>query len=424
LSRATGGWHETVSDANQLQKVFLRLFEKSTPVNTLPITGNRFDVDRNVTDMTLLVFRETGAERASLVTPGGQTWTSKQHPGSVNWFPEKGYDLITVKGPTAGQWQIKASADPDNRVMVLTNLRLQLGELPNSVLPGESLQINARLEQKGRTVTRRGFLNLVKFRVQHLSSQGESSPRLLKDDGKGADKQQGDGVFSARINVTSNAMLSPGVHEFKISAKGATFERQQRHTVRVFESPATITIEKSEDGRHHVSVTPAPGLMQQGSLTVTVASADGKTIPIEKTSDDHWQAEIPPPAFDMPIAIGISGQRYASERRLEMTVERVLAGAKGAAAPVEVTETSPIEKTEPTPQMAADEEEQDTTEVAETELTESDSPEANAGGGWVRVVMYVVAANALLVGGGFGGWWLWRRKRKPAGDDDAELDYE
>ncbi len=431
LSRVTGGWHETVSDANQLQKVFLRLFEKSTPVNTLPIRGNAFSVDRNVTDMTLLVFRKADAPASGLITPEKKTWTKANHPAPVSWFEEKGYDLITVKRPAAGQWQIKADADPDNRVMVLTNLRLQTDGLPNSLLPGESLKINAWLEQKGRVVTRKGFLNLVDFLVERESPAGGRSKLRLKDDGKRADAKIGDGKYSGRVNIAPHA----GIHELKILAKGATFERMQQHKVRVFESPAEIEVEQVEGDRYTVEIHPYAGLMRPGSLKVAMYDASGESITLQQSEQDRWHADLSVPDHDKLISISIKGTRYSSDAQLDVTVERVLTGPLGAA---DDAEAEPAADDEPeTEESEADTDaHRELKEEAEPEEDPADSNEeigtdsriseeqGKSGNGWGRIVIYILLANFLLFGGGFGGWWLWKKRKQKADTANDELDYE
>jgi hypothetical protein len=41
--------------------------------------------------------------------------------------------------PTAGQWRIDAALDPDNRAMVVTDLKLCVEDLPGFLTPGRAL---------------------------------------------------------------------------------------------------------------------------------------------------------------------------------------------------------------------------------------------------------------------------------------------
>ena len=62
ISLATDGWYEQVDNAEQLQRVFLHLFEKAAQRDTVPLTDNNFKIDDSVSEMTLLVFRRAGSK--------------------------------------------------------------------------------------------------------------------------------------------------------------------------------------------------------------------------------------------------------------------------------------------------------------------------------------------------------------------------
>lgn len=69
ISIATDGWYEQVDTADQLQRVFLHLFEKAAQRDTVPLTDNYFKIDDSVTEMTLLVFRKEGSKDTELLLP-------------------------------------------------------------------------------------------------------------------------------------------------------------------------------------------------------------------------------------------------------------------------------------------------------------------------------------------------------------------
>lgn len=69
VSIATDGWYEQVDTADELQRVFLHLFEKAAQRDTVPLTDNNFKIDASVSEMTLLVFRSEGTRDTELVLP-------------------------------------------------------------------------------------------------------------------------------------------------------------------------------------------------------------------------------------------------------------------------------------------------------------------------------------------------------------------
>jgi len=194
MSAATGGSYIQVDDAGSLERAFLKLFERTAPVDSLPIKGNRFKVDTSVLDMTVLVFRK-GAEPVVLVSPQGKSYDKRKHPQNFNWHQEKSYELITVKKPAAGEWLVKGSKDPDNRVMIVTNLKLDTSELPPSILAGDKLLVEAELLDRGKRISRKSFLNLVSFEIV----ANDNVSYAMQDTGEAGDKNRNDGRYSVDL---------------------------------------------------------------------------------------------------------------------------------------------------------------------------------------------------------------------------------
>ena len=145
LSAYTDGLYKKVDSADDLQKLFLQMLEQSITLDTLPIKDNQFSVDASINDMTLLVFNKYNKQPTKIVTPGKRTWTEASYPKQVKWFRDEGFDLITIKKPQKGQWKIIAPTDENNRVVVATNLKLKLNNLPSYLILGDVLEVNAYL---------------------------------------------------------------------------------------------------------------------------------------------------------------------------------------------------------------------------------------------------------------------------------------
>ena len=96
LSAATSGRYEEVGSAAELERVFLRMFEKAVPVESLPLVGNKVLVDNSVNELTMLVFRKEGVKSASLKMPDGKEIDPQNKPDGVQWQREDRYDLITI----------------------------------------------------------------------------------------------------------------------------------------------------------------------------------------------------------------------------------------------------------------------------------------------------------------------------------------
>ncbi|MCK5648653.1 MAG: VWA domain-containing protein, partial [Gammaproteobacteria bacterium] len=141
LSSKTDGGFEQTDSAEQLERIFLRLFEKTTKPDSVPLVDNKFVVDESILELTLLVFKPQNARPTEVIEPGKKKYMQKNAPSYVKWQSEKNYDLITISKPKTGEWSINAQTDPDNRVLVVTNLQIQTNRIPNNLFVGENLNL-------------------------------------------------------------------------------------------------------------------------------------------------------------------------------------------------------------------------------------------------------------------------------------------
>jgi len=280
LATESSAWYEPVDSAEDLQKVFLRLFEKSTPTDNLPLDGNRFEVDKSIEDMTLLVFHAKDANATRVIRPDNSSFQHGQIPNNVAWHHDKGFDLITVHKPETGSWSIDAVIDPDNRVQVVTNLKLRVGNIPNNILKSEALDIRAELKENEGLVSNKQILDLVD--VEMVSKLAGATHDLSMQPGEKA------GTYSVQLT----GLDETGAMELTIRATGPTFRRESRHSVRVHESPLELDISE-KDGDFLITVAENQELIQSGTLGLTL-NLDDEAAPsaITKSDTGTWQASF------------------------------------------------------------------------------------------------------------------------------------
>ncbi len=299
LSAATGGWSQEVHDAAELERVFLHMFEKSVPTESLPLVGNTVRVDASVRELTLLVFRGEHGKPTRIVWPNGDEISADHAPKSVRWRAEARYDLVTVDHPPTGEWRIDAELDPDNRVMVVTNMRVKATKLPNTLLAGESMPYYVSLLQDGAVIRNPLFLDLVNVNLERYH-EGEMQRRLrIEDNGQGEDQQAHDGKFSARVHFDVPA----GDYEYHLNIDGGTFRRAGRQLVRVVDGPVAVSAAKVSDGdpaHYALSIVPYAEII------------DPETLVIDATVGKEGVGEL---AVDIP-RVG------PTEWRLDMNVKR------------------------------------------------------------------------------------------------------
>jgi len=288
ISIATDGWYEQVDTADELQRVFLHLFEKAAQRDTVPLTDNNFKIDDSVSEMTLLVFRREGSRDTEFVLPDHSRLKNDELSGNVRWHHEESYDLVTIEQPLSGDWKIDADLDPDNRVMVVTDLKLITTDLPNNILIGETFDFQASMTEKDEIIVRQDFLSLVDA---ELKQENEVSDENITD----LNSTQEKGVYLSPIGE----LFQPGRNDVVVTMTSATFERQRRQSINVVETPFDIEVTQlmdEETRTHRLMLKPDIELIKEDNLIIAalLTGADGSewSYDVMKNLENNWQLTI------------------------------------------------------------------------------------------------------------------------------------
>lgn len=387
LAMGTDGAYEYADSAERLNRVFARLFTKSAPADSVPLRDNHFDIDDSIEDMTLLVFSAPDTKPLRVVAPDGSGFGQGDAPANVHWVHEQGYDLVTVEKPVAGTWQLETPQDPDNRVLVVTNLTMRAGALPNNLLKDDRLQLSVWLEEEGERLQRPDFLKLVRFEALE-ETDGRPVFFSLTDDGAGADATAGDGVFSADLGDLTRT----GAYRFLLAAEGGSFKREIRYELQVHDSPVDISLEPApaDAAGFALRVQARKDLVDLGSVLVEARlSGDTRVDPTVPTIDDAlWGLDIAAAPADRSVQLRVQG-RMVSGRLFKVEIERLLPGT----APQEPPAPPPVPV--PVPQVTTDEPVD-----------------------WLQVGLLIGVTNLVLIPLLVFGYLFWKKKR------DAVLEAE
>ncbi len=381
LAVATDGWNEVAASADQLHRTFLKIFKKAVPRDTLPLENNRFQVDTGVREFSLLVFRRPDSPPTELVKPSGQRWTFEDHPESVRWHREANYDLVTVADPMPGQWQVIARMDPDNQVMIVTDLKLEVEPLPNYLVGGESLTVTAALTDHDRRITRENFLRLVHFRLRRKDDESAQWPLTPAEDA---------GVFATTLEPPSR----PGTYTFTLTAASKTFQRRWEQSVEVIANPVRLDLALPEQagGEAVVRLIPDPKVIDLKSFRATAVPENGRPLPFAPIGEGQWEGRIPVGDEAVTVTLQAEARDHAG-RPLPLAFKPLTLEVQ-AASPAEAEETEPLE-------------EEPEAELEEELLEEESAPH------WWRAAAIAGAGNLVLALLGFLAWrWLAKRNEK------------
>ncbi len=419
LSATTGGWFAEATSAADLQRIFLQMFDKAAPRPSLPIEGNRFEVDAGVKEMTVVVFRQPADPPLKIRPPAGKAFDEAHAPDAVSWYHEATYDLVTVRRPATGTWHLATRSDPGNRVLVLTDLTLEIPDLPANLLAGDPLPVKAWLAEQGHTVTRQDFLNLVQFRL--LDRQTADAPPVewkLVDDGQAEDGQAHDGIYGYVLKGGSEA----GEHELVIRADGATFQRERRHVFRILPALARLAVVASEGG-FQLSVQPEILLVEPDSVSV-VREDTGEPLP--STGEHVWGLQLPASLAGRPFGVRVKAKRRNGQV-VEASYTAMLPGPAVEHPGGEGDEHVPAEPApasahghDPEP-AAAHAGKAANHEKGETKATATSGEDETDQTDWSRILVLTLIINLILAILGIGGWLVWRRlgRRRQAEDELA-----
>ena len=400
LSMATDGWYHQVDNADELERVFLHLFEQATQRDSVPLVDNRFTIDTSVNEMTILVFRENETDVTQLVQPDQKNQSYETHEPSVSWMQEKHFDLITIDQPMSGEWFIDGNIDPDNRVMVLTDLRMETIDLPNNILAGEQFDIVAKLTDHGKQIDRQDFLQLVTAELSTQPLQGEPINNKMTLNNQTA-------TFMANLGK----LFDSGQNDIVITAKSDTFERQRRQSVNVVALPFDVTVTQLDvDSRsHRLSMSADASMIDPQSLQISalLSAPDGSEFPYEvlRQSENAWQLTVADlqPETAYQLSLQIRGKTPAG-RNVFLQPKPIQLLDEAAGASLTITSETPI---------AAEKVNDEPFEPVIIDPV-ADEPNAEIPKSTFELSDTVILAigNAVIVLLLIMGFWFWHRSRR------------
>jgi len=393
LALESGGSFAIAKTADELQKVFYKMFERASKPDTVALRGKEFPIDASIREMTLLIFRGPNSPPTILIPPDSPA-ISAQKPRGSRWRSDQGYDLITVKNPEAGSWRIDAEMDPDNRLMVVTDLKLEVEGLPAYGSPADAHRVAAELFNRDMKIRKNSFLRFVDFELTHTDVDGNEIKYPLSHTSVREDKGQYIYPLEQR--------LAEGAHSFVVSADSRTFNRSKRFDMQVL-WPVEVKIEaQAQAGIYQLKLRAREEYLKPDGLVanIDIEAPDGARDSLEVGYSMGWhRAQIETNQDGLYRAhVRVSAQNHATEIYDIDLGSFSMLGVYREPPPVR----SDLSEAEPTSAAA-----------------ETATPDQ--GTDWRLVGIVVVAVNVFLMLLLLGGWLILRR-RNP--DQESIIDDE
>ncbi|MDH3219703.1 MAG: VWA domain-containing protein [Gammaproteobacteria bacterium] len=233
LAVETGGSFTLAQSADELHKLFYRVFERAVHPDMIALQDKQFQVDPGISEMTLLIFRGDANPPTILIPPDSPA-ISEIKPRGARWRSGAGFDLVTVARPEPGSWRIDAEMDADSRILVVSDLRLAVDGIPAFGEPEDVLSVAAELFDRDGKIRKNSYLRFVDFSLTHIDVDGSATNHALTHTSLREDK----GRFLHELA----AELSEGTHGFVVSATGRSFNRSKRFEMQV-QRPIEIVVD-------------------------------------------------------------------------------------------------------------------------------------------------------------------------------------
>lgn len=285
----------------------IEYYKDNNITNQISYFDNRFRLDSQLDEITLLFYRVSGGAPVILVRPDGSKIKVNNHDETkVTWFDDRTYDLVKIKSPMPGPWQVVGNVLPNSKIMVITDVRMQVEPLPKILLAGETLKIEATLFNGKKAIEESEFRDVVHLDVDFYSSNnaeyknfGADVVKLasFRDDGRDLDEYAADGIFTGEFELK----MSPGEWKPEYSIKLPTLERKlAQDSVILRESPVEVSIEVTthSEGKHTLMLMiddtwVKPGSMVfQGSITYPTKEVEHFAVMEEKKERDMKKRTI------------------------------------------------------------------------------------------------------------------------------------
>lgn len=245
-----------------IKQSHVKHYQSDNKTNQIPYFDNRFRIDAELEEITLLFYRNRGSRPIILVRPdGSKLRINNTDPAKVKWHDDSTFDLIKIVKPMPGPWQAIGDILPGSHIMVMSDVKIEVEPLPEIVLSGETLKVVGKLYNGDEPINTPHFRNVVTLDIHFYSTNntdyenfGSDALKLtsFRDDGHDLDEYAADGLFTGEFRLDFAAGEWQPVYLIKLPM--ASRELRQKPLV-LHKSPITIDVETSENKNNPHSMT-------------------------------------------------------------------------------------------------------------------------------------------------------------------------
>ena len=204
----------------------------------LPVTRNRFVVDKGVSEIEVLVSTDQ-FNTIQLSSPDGKVIVPSDVNAESSWQRIEKLYAIKVKSPVPGEWQIQGSLQSYPEVIVTSNLDIVTPLFPNNIIRGETLSLSAYLEEDGKKITQGDILTSTQITATLQNVATSELYKIYLSEGLKSGLKNSQGIYRYEYRLDN----LPGVYSLDILAMGLLFQREKHQQFYLHDYPGIISTE-------------------------------------------------------------------------------------------------------------------------------------------------------------------------------------
>lgn len=294
-------------DEKPLPEGKIGFYQSDNITNEIPYFDNRFRIDAELEEITLIFFRGRGSKPIILVQPDGKKVRINDYDRKkIQWHDDRTFDMIKIIKPMPGPWQAIGDILPNSKILVMSDVNIAVDPLPDVVLSGETLKVVGKLYNGDENIDVAAFKDVVQLDVNFFSTNNSAYDNFgadgfkltsFTDDGHDLDEYAGDGLYTGEFLLDFAAGEWQPVFIIKLPL--ITRELRQK-PILLYKSPITISVETSKTATmpHSLLLTIDPTHVDPSSLVFQGKTTfpDRQTRPfsiINDESNDDESSENP-----------------------------------------------------------------------------------------------------------------------------------
>jgi len=197
------------SSTNIEEQTEIKFYQGDNKINQVPYFDNRFRIDAELDEITLIFYRTRGSKPIILVQPdGAKIKIDSYNENKVQWHDDRTFDMIKIQKPMPGPWQAIGEILPNSQILVVSDITIEVSPLPSIIFVGETLKVVGKLFNGNKGIDTPYFREVIQLDVNFFSTNNAkyknfNSDRVVmnsfRDDGRDLDEYSGDGSFTGEF---------------------------------------------------------------------------------------------------------------------------------------------------------------------------------------------------------------------------------